>query len=461
MNASTLPRTVTTLLTFIAIVMAVCLSQAFGQNDGHDHAHEEPAHEAESHEAHAPSHDDDGHNDHADEHDSHGDEHGHDEHDTHTDEHSGHADEDGHDEHGHDDHEDAGLHITPETMAEFGIEVRTAAVGPMDTGLQLVGEVVFNADRIAHVTPNVSGIAEVVNRSVGDRVEAGDVMAVLSSRDLAAARSEYLAALARKALAVEMLSRDEKLVADRIGTERQRLESQQQMREAEISLNLAEHNLHALGESHETIVALKDADDTTFAEYLMRAPISGIVIERHLTHGELISDQTNEPPFVVADLSSVWVDLTVYQRDLAQVRPGLAVRITFGHGIPDATGEIAFVSPAFDEHTRTATARVVLDNPEGQWRPGLFVTAHLSTDQASGAVVVPRSALAQVEGKTVVFIQNDDGFEPRDVQLGTTTEGYAQIVTGLEPGERYVASNVLALKAELNRAELEHAGHVH
>jgi cobalt-zinc-cadmium efflux system membrane fusion protein len=408
---------------------------ALGQHGGHDHAHDESTHAA------AQTHtDDDGHASHADE-------------AEHTD-HEGHATHDGHDDHG-------GLRIPAETLEEFGIVIQTAASGSLETSLQLSGEVVFNADRIAHVTPSVSGIAQSVSRSVGDRVGAGEVMAVLSSRDLASARSAYLAALANKELAAEMLTRDERLVADRIGTERQLLESQQALREAEIALKLAEYNLHALGEGHDAIRTLPDADDATFADYALKSPITGIVIERHLTRGELVSDQTDEPPFVIADLSSVWVNLTVYQSDLARVRPGQPVRIEFGHGIPDANGTVAFISPAIEERTRTATARVVLDNPEGHWRPGLFVAAYVSTEQSAASVIVPRTAVTEYEGETVVFVQGDEGFEPRAVRVGGSSEQQAEILSGLEPGERYVARNVLALKAELNRAELEHAGHVH
>lgn len=422
-------RVLTTLMSLAAILVFNHPVPALGQHDEHDHAHDEHVVAAES----APPHaEDDGH--------------------------TSHAGDDPHE--GHDDHS-GGLHIPADILAEFGIEVQTATTGSLDNSLQLTGEVVFNADRIAHVMPSVSGIARSVSRSVGDRVEAGEVMAVLNSRDLASARSTYLAALARRELASEMFSRDERLVTDRIGTERQMLESQQTLREAEIALKLAEHNLHALGETHESIQALPDVDDTTFAEYSLRTPITGIVIERHLTRGELVSEQTGEPPFVIADLSSVWVNLTVYQRDLAGVQAGQPVRVEFGHNIPDATGSVAFVSPAIDEQTRTATARVVLDNPHGHWRPGLFVTAYVTTDQSTKSVVIPRTAITQLEGRTVVFVQDDDGFEPREVQIGGSSEHLTEIVSGLAPGERYVARNVLALNAELNRAELEHAGHVH
>ncbi len=432
------------------------LNQAYAQSDLQNHSGLHAEQEDQSHEHRDELEDNDDHWPH-DASDSHAD---HSEQGEHA--HSDHADRD--DEHSHDghtDHDEEAIRISPETLLEFGIVIETASVDSLGMDLQLPGEVVFNADRVAHVMPSVSGITQSVAYSVGERVQAGEVMATLSSRDLAEARSTYLATKARLELAREIFNRDEKLVTDRIGTERQMLESQQALREAEIALRLAEQNLHAIGESHESLKVLQNIEDTALAEYKMRAPIDGIVIERHLTRGELVSEQTAYPPFVIADISSVWVDLTVYQRDIANLNSGQTVRITFGHGIPDASGTIAFISSSFEEQTRTATARVILDNPQGHWRPGLFVTAHLSTEQLSESVVVPRSAVTQLEGQTVVFVQEGDIFEQRRVHLGNASEDKVEILSGLEPGERYVARNVLALKAEFNRTELEHAGHVH
>jgi cobalt-zinc-cadmium efflux system membrane fusion protein len=346
-------------------------------------------------------------------------------------------------------------------MAEFGIVVQPVGRGTLDQSTRLTGEVAFNADRIAHVSPSVPGIVQSVSQSVGDAVEAGDVMAVLSSRELASARSDYLAASARLALAEESLGRDERLLADRIGTERQVLEARQAVRETRIAVNLAEQNLHALGQDHDDIEGLADAEDTGLSTYELKAPLTGVVIARELTRGEVVSDEPAETPFVVADLSSVWVNLAVYQRDLAAVRRGTTVRIAFGPGIPDATGTIAFISPSLDEHTRTATARVVLDNPEGVWRPGMFVTAQATTASTRAGLVLPRSAIQKLDGQTIVFVQHDGVFEPRPVEIGRQTEAFFEILSGLEPGERVVTQNGFALKAELNREALEHAGHAH
>ena len=426
-------------------------------------------------------HDDHGHNDHdhaAHEHDEqtgvddHGDHDGHDhaesEHGDHDHgQHGREADDPaGHDGHGHGEHEGHGhdggvVRIAPEVLREFDIAVQSADAGSVEEFVRLPGEVVYNADRIAHVTPTVAGIVQEVKFSVGDRVEKGQVMAVLNSRELAAARSEYLAAGARLALAEVNLKRDQRLFEDKVGTERAVLESQQAFEGAEIAVNQAENALHALGYLHAPIDGVESLDDTDFNTYELLAPIGGIVTQRHLTIGEVIQPGGGDAPFVVADLSTVWVNLTVYQRDLAHVKPGQNVDIRFGHGIPDAGGEIAFVSPALDEVTRTATARVVLKNPDGHWRPGLFVSGEIAADQHQAQVVVPRSAVIEMDGEQVVFVQDDEGFEPRPVRLGRTTEQRTEARSGLKPGDRYAARNVLSLKAEMNRAALEHAGHAH
>ncbi len=437
------PTMFTLSLAISITIFVVMPTLSIGKEASHDHSehgdHDQPvAHnKSDDHKNH------EGHGDH-DDHDDH-DKHGHDEH--------------GHDEHGHDDN--GLIAVDPGMFDEFGIAVQKAGPGTLDHTLRLSGEVVFNADRIAHVTPVVSGVVLEVNHSVGDHVAQNAIMAMMSSRELAAARSEYMAAQARLNLARDNLGRDDRLFADRIGTERQVLESKQVVRENEIALKLAEQSLHALGQSHDEIQAIDQMEDTPLSAYALRAPLDGLVIARELTRGEVVTREPDVAPFVIADLSTVWINLTVYQRDLASVRAGMPVRISFGHGVADAQGTIAFVSPALNETTRTATARVVLSNADGKWRPGMFVTGEVATSSQQSAVVLPRSAIQEVESQQVVFVQTEEGFEMRPVTVGEQTRQAVEIITGIEPGERVVVRNGFSLKAEMNRGALEHAGHAH
>jgi cobalt-zinc-cadmium efflux system membrane fusion protein len=373
-------------------------------------------------------------------------------HDDHGHEEGGHG--------GHDEHGEEAVRFDAATLEEFGIVIQEAGPGAIGETIRLPGEVVFNADRVAHVTPSVTGIVRQVNQSVGDRVEAGEVMAVLTSRELAAARSEYLGAKARLELERETLEREERLVEDRIGTQRDLLEARKAVREEEIALNLAEQNLHALGQTQAEVDALDESTEMNLNEYELRAPFGGLVIAREATQGEVVSEEPEEPPFIVAEVSSVWVNLSVYQRDLTSVKPGMDVRIDFGHGIPSASGKISFVSPSLDEETRTATARIVLDNEQGQWRPGLFVTGRVTSGEESVAVVVPETALQEVEGQTAVFIQDEDGFELRQVVVGRRGKDTVEIVEGLEAGQRFVSQNGFAIKAEMEKGSFGD-GHNH
>jgi cobalt-zinc-cadmium efflux system membrane fusion protein len=179
------------------------------------------------------------------------------------------------------------------------------------------------------------------------------------------------------------------------------------------------------------------------------------VLARHVVPGETTGpDRT---AFIVADLRTVWIEVAVYQRALAQVVTGRPVHVTATHGAAETEGTIAFVAPVVDQATRTAVARVVLPNPDGRWWPGLFVTATV-LDPAAAPVVVPREAVERVDGRTAVFVVDGDHFRAQPVALGRVGRTRAEVVAGLGPGERYAVSNVFLVKAELEKGE---AGHGH
>jgi cobalt-zinc-cadmium efflux system membrane fusion protein len=161
-------------------------------------------------------------------------------------------------------------------------------------------------------------------------------------------------------------------------------------------------------------------------------------------------------------MSTLWVDLRVYQKDLADIRKGQPVVISAGHGIPDVSGRLSYVAAVVDETTRTTIARVVLPNPQGSWRPGVFVTGKITIQQINVPLLVDKQAVQTLEGKTCVFVKTNEGFKPRTVVLGRENTHSVEIKSGLKSGEHYVTEGAFDLKANIATSTMDsHAGHGH
>lgn len=208
------------------------------------------------------------------------------------------------------------------------------------------------------------------------------------------------------------------------------------------------------------VLAVVESDES-LVPFEVTTLISGTVIEKHVALGEAAS--RDRDTFLIADLSTVWIELTVYQRDLDLVRPGQTVRLFIGHdrvaGI-DADFVVDYVSPVLDPHTRTATARVVAGNASGAWRPGMFVTGEVVVATEDVQVAVPRTALFTLDDEMVVFVETDHGFEPREVEIGRRGSVSVEVVAGLDAGTPVVVSGGFTLKAELGKDSFGH-GHAH
>ena len=359
------------------------------------------------------------------------------------------------DRHGHVPH----VRLTKGQMSELGIQVATAKPGRLEVHLELSGEIVLNSDRLVHVVPKVAGLVRQVAVSVGDTVEEGEFMASLDSRELSDAKAAFLTASVRKRLAWTEHQRERRLWKKGVTSKKEYLSAKKALAAAQIETRAAKQKLYALGLTKKAVAALSKHPGRRYTRFTVRAPQGGTIIAKHMVRGESV--QAHETVFSIADLSTVWVDLTVYQKDLAKIRSGQKVTIHGGHGVPRASGTIAWVSPLMDPSTRTGTARVVLNNPEGSFRPGLFVTGRVEVADVEATLVVPHNARIGLRGRRVVFVQTPKGFAPRPVEIGRKDHKQAEILQGLSPGERYAFGNILVLKAEVERGVLEHAGHSH
>ena len=192
--------------------------------------------------------------------------------------------------------------------------------------------------------------------------------------------------------------------------------------------------------------------------YDVTSEVAGTVIQKDVTLGELVKD--DKTIFTVANLETVWIDLSIFRRDFGALAVGSPVEFHTGEGHVSGQQHIHatvnYISPFGSEGSQTMLARCVVPNKEGVLRPGLYVDGEVVTGQVDAAVTVKNGALQEFEGKTVVFVAEGATFEPRAVRLGVRDIERSEITEGLKAGESYVAENSFVIKAELGKSEAEH-----
>lgn len=188
--------------------------------------------------------------------------------------------------------------------------------------------------------------------------------------------------------------------------------------------------------------------------YEMRAPISGTIIDRQISLGEYASEQ--KPSFTVADISTVWVDLSVFRRDLPRVRVGDTVVVDVGDGGPPIEVKLSYISPVGNADTQSALARATLPNDQARLKPGLFVTARLILSAKQATVVVKNSAIQTLENRSVVFVRSGTKFEARDVELGARDPEQVEVLFGVADGDVYAGRNSFVVKAEIGKGSAAH-----
>ena len=190
------------------------------------------------------------------------------------------------------------------------------------------------------------------------------------------------------------------------------------------------------------------------------APAPGLVIGTHVTSGTTVDTLTSL--MTIADLSQVWATFDLYEQDIGLVRVGQKIEAASvaypGRVFP---GEVIFISPQVDPHTRAIKVRAQIENPDYALKLGMFVAGTLYVPLAQEALVVPHDAIQRIGEESVVFVQTDaETFQSREVRLGTQTRTQAHILEGLQPGERVAAAGSFHLKAELLKGQLEES-HAH
>jgi len=352
-----------------------------------------------------------------------------------------HDEADDHDDHeNHDKAESDVVKLSADAAKEAGIQTSTVRTGRMGQSLSLPAEIRFDADRIANVSPKISGVIGRLYASEGDDVRNGDRLALIRSRELVSLKAAWLTSKTRENLASKALAREENLFAEKITSEADLQTARAEFEAAKADSDAAENELHAAGVSDAALARIATAADGDNANAYLSSPIAGTVVRRTVTLGDTIVDD-----------SVVWADIAVYKQDIGRIREGAAVALKTDDGTVLAQSKIAFLLPVIDEASRTATARVIVDNPNGDLRPGQFVTADLSVGSLNDVLRVPESAVQLVENQSSVFVPVDEGYAVRRVLIGVTSGGFVEIRSGLDAGEAIVTRGAFTLKAQLEK----------
>lgn len=353
---------------------------------------------------------------------------------------------------GHDDHGEPGIVKMPvEMQKQNGVVVAPAKKQQLAGSISATGKVEANADRIAHVSPRISGKIISVRASLGDSVAAGQTLVTLDSVELGEALSRYHQSRTKFSLAQSNMERIKTLVEKKIAARKDILQAETDYKNAQTELHTDKERLVMYG------VAVTGIKNDSHGKPLLpvRSPISGIITEKHAIVGEL--SDPSKSLYTVADLSSVWVLIDINEKDLAKVHRGQAAIVTVG-AFPDLKlkGRITYIADLVDESTRTVKARIEVANPGRKLKPEMFATVELAqAADAAPVLSVPEDALQDLDGKKVVFVaENETEFIARQVQPGRIAGGMIEIVSGLKEGERYAIKGSFILKSEVKKGEM-------
>ena len=317
--------------------------------------------------------------------------------------------------------------------------------------VEIVGSVTFHPNHHAVVGPLLPGRIVRLRVNPGDTVKAGQVLAEIESAEVGAAEAEYIAAAARANAAEVNAKRERDLAQQRISSARDREVAEAEATATRAQRQAAEERLRAMGLGRAEMEALQRGQ-ASGGRLPLRAPIAGTVVTRSVTLGQAVERATDA--FEIIELSVLWVNLDLYEKDLARVQPGQQVQVR-AESFPEALdAHVEYIHPVIDPPTRTAAVRLEVDNSAGKLRPGQFVTARILGDPklaSAEALAVPRKSVLTLDGRPVVFVRTDGGFERRTVELGPSGGELIAVRQGLVEGEVVATDGAFLLKSELQR----------
>ncbi len=330
-----------------------------------------------------------------------------------------------------------------ETARHAGIEVIEARANEASTELVVVGSIAYDATRRAEVNARVRGVVRELLVEVGQEVEANAPLVRIESAEIGAEQSRLIAASSRIEVAQAALERVKSLFDKGMTAQKELLEAQ-----LEVDTAIAERA------ATQAALGIVGVDAASGSSFVLVAPIAGTCLHRQATIGRMVDSE--EVLCEIVDTRTMWAELDVPERALTSVRAGHEVVLTVDAlGATEFTGKIDYIAPEIDRHTRTAKARVKLENPDGLLRANLFVRARIALGPRHAQVLVPRSALQLAKGAELVFVELTPGsYEARRVR---SLPGHGDLIAlegGVAAGERVVTAGSFLLKTETLKGEI-------
>lgn len=340
--------------------------------------------------------------------------------------------------------------LSPELAQRAKLETARVGAQSMSPTLQLVGSVTFDANRVAEVGGRIEGRVTRMLVTIGDVVKAGQPLCELESNELGAVLSDLLGARANLIAAEHNEKREASLFEQQLSSAPVVERARAEVKALRATLRGAEQRLLAMGLSPRELEQIGKGDGPR--RITLRAPLDGEVVNRYAVLGQVVSP--TEPVLRIADLDQLWVELDIYERDLAQVAEGNNVEIeSETHPGKTFRGRVAHMDATVELTTRTAGVRIEVANEQRLLRPGQFVTARLSTSGPGQPILrVPRKSVLQVEGEPSVFlVAGKNAYVARPVELGAEAGDWIEVTRGLLDGDKVVTAGAFALKSELLR----------
>lgn len=339
----------------------------------------------------------------------------------------------------------AALTLPPEQLAR--VKVEAVAFSSFQRAVDTTGTVAFDADHATQVLAPISGPVSRLLVSVGAQVKVGETLATVASPDFAAAVSAYRKAEVTARNTRRIADLDKELFKNNAIARRDMEQAETDSVSAEADRDAALQQLRALGLEERALDDIRQGRAVATAGGAIRSPITGTVVEKLITPGQLLQAGTT-PCFTVANLSTVWVMANIFESNLPFVAVGDAAEIRTGASPEVFPGTVDYIAALVDPNTRAIAVRIVAANPRGLLKKDLYVNVSIHSKRDSAGLLVPVSAvLRDDENLPFVYVQNADGtFARRRVTLGAQVGERYEIRQGLKPPERVVVDGGLFMQ---------------